>query len=852
MRAGTAWSASVDERGEVVLRDGSGTERYRITAPLAWDSAADPSVSNALQLSVDKVSDGRWTVTLRPDAAWLSDPARVYPVSIDPDFSWSNGTTHFHGATDCYLSGNTQANNTFCAQTYLQTGYFNRPYKSIFKFDIASAIPSNATVSAATFKAYAPPASARASGNHRLHTITSDWDSTATWNNRKTGVPWTTAGGDISTNASYSSSSPTAVQALSTWFTFPAPLATVQGWVAGTLPNYGFMLATDAGAPANQAYAWASSEASTSSSFPATSNEWPTLDVTWTAPTADVTAPTAPTDLEVGAVDDQDATTFLSFVPGLDAANGSVPASGVADSQYRYKLDGGAFTNWQTAQSGGVSEAIFGVVDGSEVVAETRTRDVAGNVSQTTSLSVTVHAPDPDTRVQQDNVGDWYADKYNVSQSVADAWVDSQHLTNVLNEEILASSASSEYAGFWFTNDDRVAHVGITSESVRQTVNALVAQYNLTSVVQVDLVTWKESALSAAAISAQETLSALISAGRVQVGSDVSHQRVVFTTPNNLTSSEQAQIASARTATGVPTTLVQEAGSTVADVPTACTTKPLASASVSGTQALYCSGPQRGGVVTQALDLGSSPLECTMGFNAIDDETGAELMVQAAHCSGNDDSRTTKAIYSPRVSDQTGLLKRIQIGFVLSAKYKFDADGKGIDAEAIFINSNSFKGKNFRPWVIVLATPASVEPQVPVTTRNPQYEISRVDSPGIGTLVCTTGSISRRTNCGYVDLRDLRRGNAARIGQTACVVQGDSGGPVYSRGTAYGIVVAKRPNSACGVVFQGARTLENALHVQILTVDRATQKGTTYSATIGSCRGNDQIWIRGQGCLFNV
>lgn len=284
LRASELWSASMD-RGDVVLRDSAGTERYRISAPLAWDSAEDPAFTNALALSVSKVADGRWRVTLRPDAAWLADTARIYPVTIDPDFSWSNGTTHFNGAQDCYLSGYTQANNTFCAQTYLQTGWYNRPYRSIFKFDIAAAIPSNATVSSAVFKAYAPPATPHIAMGHSLHTITSDWDSTATWNNRKAGTPWTTSGGggDISTNPAYTSSS-TTVQAYPAWYSWNAPLAAVQGWVDGSLPNYGFMLRSNNTGNIGNAYAWASTEASTSSQFPADSTKWPSLDVTWTQP----------------------------------------------------------------------------------------------------------------------------------------------------------------------------------------------------------------------------------------------------------------------------------------------------------------------------------------------------------------------------------------------------------------------------------------------------------------------------------------------------------------------------------------------------------------------------------------
>lgn len=57
VRAGAAWSAAVDGNGHVVLTDGAGVERYRITAPLAWDSAEDPAFTNDLVLSVSKVSD---------------------------------------------------------------------------------------------------------------------------------------------------------------------------------------------------------------------------------------------------------------------------------------------------------------------------------------------------------------------------------------------------------------------------------------------------------------------------------------------------------------------------------------------------------------------------------------------------------------------------------------------------------------------------------------------------------------------------------------------------------------------------------------------------------------------------
>ncbi len=322
VRGGASWSAAVDGRGEVVLRDGSGAERYRIAAPLAWDSAEDPAYTNALALSVSRVSPGRWTVTLRPDRSWLGDPQRVWPVTIDPDFSWSEGATHFHGATDCYLASGAQANTTFCAQSYLQTGHYNRSYAALLQFPVAAAIPSNAVVSSASFRAYAPPATPKALASHSLKTLTSEWDSSATWNKRKPNVPWTTTlGGDVSSNPAHTSAA-TNVQAHTAWYQWSAPLATVQGWVAGSLPNYGFQLTTNAGAPLGNAYVWASTEASLSSQFPADSTKWPTLDVTWTVPDTTAPALTLSGELSTGQTQWRTAESGDITLAGTDAGTG--------------------------------------------------------------------------------------------------------------------------------------------------------------------------------------------------------------------------------------------------------------------------------------------------------------------------------------------------------------------------------------------------------------------------------------------------------------------------------------------------------------------------------------------------
>jgi RHS repeat-associated protein len=73
--------------GSVVFVDSAGKIAYRIPAPFAWDSSgadgASPKSSAAVAVRVGG-GERKWTLTYTPDQAWLRDPARVYPVRIDP------------------------------------------------------------------------------------------------------------------------------------------------------------------------------------------------------------------------------------------------------------------------------------------------------------------------------------------------------------------------------------------------------------------------------------------------------------------------------------------------------------------------------------------------------------------------------------------------------------------------------------------------------------------------------------------------------------------------------------------------------------------------------------------------
>jgi hypothetical protein len=90
-------SVSQAEDGTIEFRDTSGSSGAsgpvvsRLTAPAAWDSTVPagqggPIGFGAVALSLRQQSPNKVLVTVTPDPAWLADPARVFPVVVDPTY----------------------------------------------------------------------------------------------------------------------------------------------------------------------------------------------------------------------------------------------------------------------------------------------------------------------------------------------------------------------------------------------------------------------------------------------------------------------------------------------------------------------------------------------------------------------------------------------------------------------------------------------------------------------------------------------------------------------------------------------------------------------------------------------
>jgi YD repeat-containing protein len=190
-------------------------------------------------------------LTLSVDPAWLADPARVFPVTIDP-------TINPNPSPDCTLSNGGSANTSFCAATTLDVGYDGTTTsRSVAKFDLSS-IPTNATVDNAELKLYLASESTTASAAVNAYPLSRAFTSSATWNKYDGTNSWTAAGGDFATTPTVATTAGGTLGSLS-WF----PTTTVTQWLNGTLTNNGFLLKQASEGSTTNVLHFSSSESST-------------------------------------------------------------------------------------------------------------------------------------------------------------------------------------------------------------------------------------------------------------------------------------------------------------------------------------------------------------------------------------------------------------------------------------------------------------------------------------------------------------------------------------------------------------------------------------------------------------
>ena len=172
------------------------------------------------------------TLSLQIDPNWLADPARVFPITIDPTVTW-NGPSQA-----CTLKA-ANPSTTYCNTSDLGVGANSgNAQRSILYFPnfTNGHFPVDAVLQEADLSL--PVDTLTGSVNVNAYPLTRTFTSSATWNTYDGSHTWTSTGGDYSTTPTVSTSAPSAGHTM----TLPLPTSMVQSWINGAAGSDGIEL----------------------------------------------------------------------------------------------------------------------------------------------------------------------------------------------------------------------------------------------------------------------------------------------------------------------------------------------------------------------------------------------------------------------------------------------------------------------------------------------------------------------------------------------------------------------------------------------------------------------------------
>lgn len=120
----TGVTARESHDGGVDFVNPEGVVVSRVSAPIAWDAKVDPQSGereavSPVKLSVVGAAKGRAVLRLVPDKKWMTDSARVFPVTIDPTYASGSASTTF----DTFVQSGVTSDQS--ASTELKVGTFD-------------------------------------------------------------------------------------------------------------------------------------------------------------------------------------------------------------------------------------------------------------------------------------------------------------------------------------------------------------------------------------------------------------------------------------------------------------------------------------------------------------------------------------------------------------------------------------------------------------------------------------------------------------------------------------------------------------------------------------------------------
>ena len=330
----TGMTASIDAGGNVIYRDEAGVERARTPHGYMFDANVDPrSGESATSLGVDfalvPYGKGSTALVVTLDRAWMNDPARQYPVTVDPEFVTATG------ADDTYVMSNFTRDNSSDAElkvgTYDGGTHIGRTYLHFNTAPIAGKVIQWGRLDIAESSSYNC-----AAGGPTPYRVVQGWDG-------RTMTAWPGAAIDIPAGGVLNATSGTCPNRL-----FSADMnGASANWASGAWNNLGIALVAPNEGDNNFYKKFKSLETGAP----------PALHVGWTEP---ATVPSAPQSVVATA---RNLSASVSWAP--PASNGGATVDNYI--AYAYNYPSGTYANSYAYACGTcTSAAVTGLANGQQ------------------------------------------------------------------------------------------------------------------------------------------------------------------------------------------------------------------------------------------------------------------------------------------------------------------------------------------------------------------------------------------------------------------------------------------------------------------------------------------------------
>lgn len=223
------------KNGSIDLVNASGSTMVVIPPAYAYDSkvnrlSGEPAMTNAVTYRLTQLA-GKPVLAVTLDPAWLHDPARVFPVTVDPSTYSVNAVTTYAELTN---PGDHSTGPT------IKIGSYNAgpdSANSFLQFPGSGLDGSKATISAASLSLFDTWASTCTAERFDVAPVTSAWTPLTV-----TSYPGPAHGasiGNLTPSVPQACANTAANRSVGNWVTVPLATATLQGWANGTTANNG-------------------------------------------------------------------------------------------------------------------------------------------------------------------------------------------------------------------------------------------------------------------------------------------------------------------------------------------------------------------------------------------------------------------------------------------------------------------------------------------------------------------------------------------------------------------------------------------------------------------------------------